>query len=151
MVAEALIVLHVLIVASVAGLHVGSAIYFNPAIDALPLRAQLETQRAVNLRFAPSIAWLMVSMVSSGLPVLWLVRAETEPLALFGAAVACLIVSIVTTVSINVPINKRVMTEPLDALEASWPAMRARWNAFNNLRTVLIMLALALELVALAF
>jgi uncharacterized membrane protein len=79
---------------------------------------------------------LTLAIVSRGdaSPAFWL-RAT---------AAVCIAITVVTTLTVNVPINSRTATWQLTDDSAEWDQIRARWHFFQGVRGGLFLLAFAM-------
>lgn len=138
-----------LVVGWVAGAETGSWCCVQPPVAGLPYAAQVAIEQAMLRTFGRVMPVLMplsgvlavaLAVLSRGgpRPVLWL-RA---------AAAACIAVTVVTTLTVNVPINTRTARWPAAADAAEWSRMRARWHAFQGVRAGLFLAAFVLLAVA---
>jgi uncharacterized membrane protein len=74
---------------------------------------------------------------------------QTSGLVLSVAAVVCLIIAMVTTISVNVPIDYQVKSWSLTTMPSDWQSIWRRWCTFHALRSLLSLIALACSLAAL--
>ncbi|MGH9246709.1 MAG: anthrone oxygenase family protein [Acidimicrobiales bacterium] len=74
-----------------------------------------------------------------------LADAEGATLVLRWVAAAAVLVSVVTTVSVNVGINIATGRWDADHPPADWKAVRARWERFQAIRSWLLVVAFVLQ------
>lgn len=60
-----------------------------------------------------------------------------------GAALALMVVSLVITLTVNVPIDRQIQSWTIDAMAPDWTAIRDRWELFHGWRTAASLCALA--------
>lgn len=142
-------------VAAVLGSGVVAGVLFAVALSVLPALSAMSPQRYVYTHQMLGRRWdpTMPIMVLGSL-VIDLVLAVLAPTAaargmFLTAAVLLLGVSVVSHFG-NVPINRRVRNLNPDRVPAGWHDPRPLWRRWHLVRTVLALLALAVNAVALA-
>lgn len=83
--------------------------------------------------------------------ILMAVFSRSDPNIVFWLrvlAAVCIAVTIVTTLTVNVPINNLTCRWELSAAYEKWSRMRARWHLFQGLRGGLYLLSFILLAIA---
>ena len=125
-----------------AGNEVGTLIGFHPALQALPLRAQIESEQALNGRLVKIMPTYMTATVLAATAAALDRRGERSfPLAAGAAGASALVLGI--TLVGNVPLNERTVSYPSDGDEAGWTAIRRRWERLHAARVCLDVAAFA--------
>ena len=141
--------IHISLTALLAGLQFGSVAYYNPGLDILPADVFIRAQQPIEDVFSRSMPVFMAATVASAAPVIWFLRqARVSRLVflLFLLAFVFLIAQLIITLVGNVPINNQISSWSPDNPPAQWEDVRDRWNLFNNLRTILLVAALWVQL-----
>ncbi|GAA1755346.1 hypothetical protein GCM10009767_13320 [Kocuria aegyptia] len=145
--------LHLLLVAVLAGLLVGVALVELALLEVGP-SVYTAVQKPKHQVFAPIMPVLNTLVIAAGLLVLLLMTRAPRTLApgalaFTAAGLACTIALTVTTVLVNVPINAEIISSwSVEHPPADWAQVRDRWNLFHAVRTVLALLAVGCLLVA---
>jgi uncharacterized membrane protein len=127
-----------------AGVLFAVALSVLPALFAMPMDRYIETHRLLGRNWDPTMP--VIVLTSTAVDVALAVL--TDKTVLFAAgAVLLLAVSGVSHLC-NVPINRRVKALDTSAIPAEWPDPRPLWRRFHTLRTVLAILALVVNAVA---
>lgn len=123
-----------------AGNELGTLMGFHPAIRALPLRSQIESERALTGRLGKIMPFYTFgSLVAAGSAA-----ADRRGQRGFGLAVLATGATagmVVITVAAELPLNKRTVEYPLDGDAQEWSAIRRRWERFHQARVALDILA----------
>jgi uncharacterized membrane protein len=139
----------IILVGWVAGAELGSWCCVQPVLAKLPYEHYVGAERAMLRTFGRlmpvlmplsgllAIIFIFVSRAEGGL--VWWLRV---------AAAACIAITIITTVVVNVPINNRTAEWSLNDDPAEWQQMRTRWHAFQGLRGGLYFAAFILLVIA---
>ncbi len=106
--------------------------------------------KIVHSYFGRMMPVLTLTGVASGLVWLILVRAEwsTPQLVLVAVATTAMILATILTITVNVPINKQLMTWSEASPPADMREIWSRWEKIHTIRTILWMGAFVLETVA---
>jgi uncharacterized membrane protein len=135
--------------ALLAGLHFGSAVYYNPGLDSLPADVFIQAQQSIEGIFVLSMPIFMAVTVASAAPAVWFLRRARVGrfvFLMFSLAFGFLVVQLIITLAGNVPINDQISSWSPNNPPAEWQDVRDRWNVFNNLRTIFLLAALWAEL-----
>jgi Domain of unknown function (DUF1772) len=142
-------VVSLLVIGWIAGAETGSWCCVQPTVGHLPYEQQVTIEQAMLRTFGrimpvlmPLSGILAIALVifsrSDGSTVLWL-RV---------IAAACIAITVVTTLTVNVPINSLTTQWQLGNDPAEWSQMRMRWHFFQGVRGGLFMAAFVLLAVA---
>ncbi|GAA4203682.1 DUF1772 domain-containing protein [Streptosporangium oxazolinicum] len=130
-----------------AGVLFCVALSVVPALFALPPDRYVQTHKLVGRNYDPTMPLIVLTTAVVDV-VLALVTPGTAPRSLFAvAAVLMLGVSVVSHLC-NVPINRRVKALDPAAIPRDWMDPRPLWRRWHLLRTVLAVLALTVNAVA---
>src|SRR5688572_7275255 len=133
----------------VAGAEIGSWLGIQPIVGKLPYEQQVNLEQQMLKSFGKvmpvimpfsAIAAIALAVVSRNDPnvVLWLrVIAAT-----------CIAITIVTTLTINVPINNLTAKWELTADYKKYSQMRSRWHLFQGVRGGLFLVSFVLLTIA---
>lgn len=125
-----------------AGNEVGTLIGFHPALRALPLRAEIEAEQALNGRLVKIMPfYISGTVLAAGAAALDRRGGRGFPLAAAAAAASALMLGI--TLVGNVPLNTRTLAYPADGDAAGWSAIRRRWERLHTARVLLDLTAFA--------
>jgi uncharacterized membrane protein len=108
-------------------------------------------QKIQNTYFARMMPVVLLTAIASGLASMLLMRAQwnTPQFGLMALATLAIILGVALTRIVNIPINDQLQTwseaSPPTNLRETW----GRWEKFHTVRTILFMVAFALETVAL--
>jgi uncharacterized membrane protein len=128
-------VLSLLVVGFVAGAELGSWCCVQPVVARLPYEQFVATEQAMLRTFGRIMPLLMP--LSGVLAIALIVMSRGESRLVFWlrvAAAICLAVTVVTTLTVNVPINTRTANWQLESDVFEWQQMRQRWHAFQGVR-----------------
>jgi uncharacterized membrane protein len=124
-------------------------VYYNPGLDVLTTDVFIRAQQSIEEVFSRSMPVFMAATVVSAAPVLWFLRQARVSklvLLLFLSAFVFLIAQLIITLIGNVPINDQIRSWSPDNPPAQWEDVRDQWNLFNNFRTMLLVVALGVQL-----
>lgn len=123
-----------------AGNEFGTLIGFHPAIRALPLRSQIETERALTGRLGKIMPfYIAASLVAAGAAA-----ADRRDRPGFGLALLSTVATagmVVITLVAELPLNKRTVGYPLGGDAQEWSSIRRRWERFHQARVALDIIA----------
>ena len=92
-----------------------------------------------------NVAWPMRILMPGTLIVLaWLAVATFHlrpSFYFFAAALLLMTISLVITVSVEVPIDNQIKTWTPETLPSNWTELRATWDRFHTLRTIMSVLS----------
>ena len=142
-------ILAVLAIGWVSGAEIGSWFGIQPIIAKLPYEQQVYLEQAMLKSFGRIMPLIMPFSAVAVVLLAFFSRNEASVVMwLRVIAAACIVVTIATTLIINVPINnitaKWEMTESFD----NWTQMRTRWHSFQGIRGGLFLLSFALLVIA---
>lgn len=145
---NALAVITVVVVGLMVGVEFAVAVFINPILDRLPndggVHARSDGARVLG-RIMPF--WYIGSVV---LGSVWAAVGWGGPGApLVAAGTALLVLSVVMSILLLVPINKRVATWSREGVPTDWKQQVGRWDRLHYLRVGIIVGAFALFAVAL--
>jgi uncharacterized membrane protein len=139
----------VLLAGLLAGNEFATLIAFHPALRRIPLRSQVEAERALTGLLGAIMPIYMTATLVAVIAAAAVTAGEPGFAFAFAAAVA-LGAMLAITLTQNVPLNKRTVTFPLDGDERSWLEIRRRWERLHAVRVVLDISAFAFLAAALA-
>jgi len=142
-------VLALIVVGWVAGAESGSWACVQPLVPRLSYEHQVALEKGL-LRTFGRVMPVLMPLGAILLGVLVVASRDAPPIVFWlrVVAVAFVAITIVTTLTINVPINVRTGRWEPSHDEREWTAMRARWRGFQGLRAVLLVVAFGLMVVA---
>jgi uncharacterized membrane protein len=134
----------------VAGILFGDRMGVSFARPKLPASSFVTFQQIQNLRFARMMPFPMgISVLAS---VAWVVldlsRAKTTGFLFLALGTAAAVSVVVLTRAVNIPINDRLGGWDPAAPQPDLAQIWARWEKAHTVRTVMAVLAFALELLA---
>jgi uncharacterized membrane protein len=134
-----------LLVGWIAGAELGSWCCVQPVMARLPYEQYVAAEQAMLRTFGRIMP---VVMPLSGVLTMALVivsRGERSfVLWLRVAAVICIAVTVVTTLTVNVPINTQTASWQLTNDTSEWQHIRERWHVFQGVRGALFAAAFVL-------
>ena len=132
-------VANVVLVGMLTGNEFGSLVTVHPALDALPLPARIEAERAMTRCYGGVMPVFMSSTIASFLPVLATTRPRTGAAFRFTlAGLACYGAMLGITLTLNVPINNRLLEIPaVDKSGEEFAALTGRWRRLHVGRNLL--------------
>jgi uncharacterized membrane protein len=142
-------ILALLAVGWVAGAETGSWFGIQPIVAKLPYDQQVYLEQAMLKTFGRIMPVIMpFSAVVVILLAIFSRNESSVVMWLRFVAVACIVITIASTLIVNVPINnltaKWEMTQTLE----SWTQIRTKWHFFQGLRGGLFLLSFVLLIVA---
>jgi uncharacterized membrane protein len=140
-----------LLVGWIAGAELGSWCCVQPVVARLPYEQYVAAEQGMLGTFGRIMPVLMP--LSGVLAIVLVLVSRGESRFVFWlrvAAALCLAFTVVTTLTVNVPINTRTASWRMTDDIAEWHAMRERWHAFQGIRGGLFGVAFLLLSVALA-
>ncbi|MFF3745060.1 anthrone oxygenase family protein [Streptomyces kronopolitis] len=145
---NALGVIAVVVVGLMVGVEFAVAVFVNPILDRLPndggVQARSDGARVLG-RIMPF--WYIGSVVLGSVWAAVSRGGAGAPLVATGTAL--LVLSVVMSVLLLVPINKRVATWSREGVPADWKQQVGRWDRLHYARVGIIVCAFALFTVAL--
>jgi hypothetical protein len=129
----------------------GSHAFVHPVVRRLPQQHHIEVEQGLLKTFGCYMPVLMALSVILSLAYAWRQsNASASDAGLAWAAAAAFVLSLVVTLSINVPIN--VATARWDAASppTDWKAARIRWERAQSIRSWLMLLGFVLACAAVA-
>lgn len=144
-----LIVVSIVLVSLVVGVYWGPWIALTRTIATFEPAVLLPLVRRLSANLAPVMTLLMpLALLSTIAVVVVAVFGQPATLILAGIAFVLLALTLVVTMTVEVPIVKTIETWTVDTLPADWQERRDRWVSFHLLRVVPGVAALALLAVA---
>ncbi len=123
-----------------AGNELGTMVGLHPALRALPLRSQIESERALNDRLGRIMPFYMGgSLLAASAAALDRRGRPGFGLALVYAGSTAAMLAI--TVLAQLPLNKRTVEFSLDGDAQEWSDIRRRWERFHRARVALDIVA----------
>ena len=119
-----------------AGNELGTLIRFHPALEALPLRSQIEAEQALTARLGRIMPFYMTGTVVAAVAAA-VDRRGGRGARLAGAAAGASVLTLAITLLGNVPLNERTLGYPADGGSAGWAAIRRRWERLHLARVAL--------------
>ena len=139
-----------LLVGWIAGAELGSWSCVQPVVARLPYAQYIAAEQAMLRTFGRIMPVLMP--LSSVLTVALVVVSQGETGVVWWlriAAAICLAVTVITTLTVNVPINLRTANWTITNDPSEWQDLRNRWHVFQGVRGVLFGAAFVLLTLAL--
>ena len=124
-----------LLVGWIAGAEVGSWCCVQPVVARLPYEQYVAAEQGMLRTFGRIMPVLMP--LSGLLAIALVVVSRNEGTIVLGlrvAAALCLALTVITTLTVNVPINTRTQEWRLNADASEWQEMRQRWHVFQGVR-----------------
>ncbi len=120
-----------------------------PAQNRLPAEGYAILEQGMNDRLETLTPILMIATVASGIGALFLAwRRSPRTRALQGLALACAVAMVISTLTINAPVNFAIDTWNTAAPPADWSALRDRWELGHTIRANVGLVGLLAALVA---
>ena len=133
------------LVGLIAGAELGSWCCVQPVVARLPYEQYVTAEQAMLRTFGRIMPVLMP--LSGILAIALIVISRGERGVVFWlrvAAALCIAVTVITTLAVNVPINRRTAIWQLTNDSSEWYEMRRQWHAFQGVRGVLFAFAFVL-------
>ncbi len=128
-------VLSLLLVGGIAGAELGSWCCVQPVVARLPYEQYVAIEQAMLRTFGRIMPVLMPLSGVLAIALIVVSRGERSVvLWLRVAAALCIAVTVVTTLTVNVPINTRTASWELTNDASEWRHMRDRWHVFQGVR-----------------
>src|SRR5262245_45843673 len=129
----------------VTGVFWGTWFSLSRSIGSITPPTFLEVGRIMIGNLGGPMSVLMPAAVLSGIVVCILLfrRARRRSGGFALASVLLLVAAMAITLTVNVPIDRRIQSWTTDTLPGDWMATRERWEYYHGLRTLLALLALA--------
>jgi ABC-type nickel/cobalt efflux system permease component RcnA len=142
-------ILALLAIGWVSGAEIGSWFGIQPIVAKLPYDQQVHFEQAMLKTFGRIMP---VIMPCSAAVVVFLAILSREDMNLIVwlrvVAALCIGITIVTTLTINVPINNITAKWEMTKSFENWSEIRAKWHSFQGLRGGLFLLAFILLAIA---
>jgi uncharacterized membrane protein len=128
---------HVFLFALVVGVFWGTWFSLSRSMSSITASTFLEVGHTMIDNLGGPMAVLMPTTLVSAVPVLFMLyrlhRRASFSLILAGAAL--LVAALVSTLSVNVPIDDAINRWTVDTLPSDWTSIRNRWEAYHAART----------------
>jgi uncharacterized membrane protein len=142
--------LSLLLVGWIAGAELGSWCCVQPVVARLPYEQFVAAEQGMLRTFGRLMPVLMPLSGILAVALIILSREEASVvLRLRVVAAFCIAVTVVTTLSVNVPINTQTASWQLINDPSEWQRMRERWHLFQGVRGGLFASAFVLLTIAL--
>ncbi len=142
-------VLALLAIDWVSGAEIGSWFGIQPIVEKLPYDQQINLEQSMLQSFGKIMPVIMP--FSAVTVIILAITSRNDPGAVMWLriiAAICIGITIVTTLTINVPINKLTAKwQVTDAFE-KWSQMRTQWHFFQGIRGGLFLLSFILLTIA---
>jgi uncharacterized membrane protein len=138
-------ILSLLVIGWVAGAETGSWCCVQPVVQRLPYAQQVAMEQGMLRTFGRVMPVLMP--LSGILAIALVIVSQGDASRTFwlrATAAGCIAITVVTTLTVNVPINSRTAEWQLTNDSAEWDQIRARWHFFQGVRGGLFLLAFAM-------
>jgi uncharacterized membrane protein len=124
-----------LLVGWIAGAELGSWGCVQPVIARLPYEQYVAAEQGMLRTFGRVMPVLMPLSGVLAIVLVLLSLGDSRPILwLRIAAALCLAVTVVTTLTVNLPINTRTARWLVSDDASEWKAMRDRWHLFQGVR-----------------
>lgn len=135
-----------------AGVFLGYRMGASFALPTLPASSFVQFQQVVHGYYVRLMPILQIAAVLSSLTWLYLLRssARTRGFVLVALAAAGAICVFLLTVTVNVPINKKLMTWSASAPPENVMEVWRPWDKVNTVRTIIAVGVFAFEVLALS-
>jgi hypothetical protein len=145
----ALETLSLVVIGWIAGAETGSRCCVQPVVEHLPYEQQVAMEKGMLRTFGRVMPVLMpLGAILAVLLVIVSRSGDSSVLLLRVIAAICVTAAIVTTLTVNIPINARTAAWPVTADSAEWKHRRARWHFFQGVRAGLFTAAFVVLAVA---
>ena len=133
----------------VSGAEIGSWFGIQPIVSKLPYDQQVYLEQAMLKSFGRIMPLIMpFSAVVVILLAIFSRNEQNVVLWLRLVAAACIVITIATTLIVNVPINNLTATWEMTESFENWTRLRTRWHLFQGLRGGLYLLSFVLLIIA---
>lgn len=140
-----------LVVGWVAGAESASWSCVQPLVGRLPYEQQIAMEKGMLRTFGRIMPILMpLSAILAVATAIDSRGGDAGALWLRIAAAACVGAATISTVVVNVPINTRTGRWRSVDDQAEWTRMRTRWHVFQGVRSILLLAAFVLLVIAVA-
>ena len=128
-------IVSLLVVGWIAGAELGSWCCVQPVVARLPYEQYVAAEQAMLRTFGRIMPVLMPLSGVLAIALVVMSRGGSSLVLWFRAAAAlCIAVTVVTTLTVNVPINTRTASWQLTDDSSEWEQMRERWHFFQGVR-----------------
>ncbi len=131
-----------------AGIFAGNRLGASLALPTIPVSSFVQFQQVVHRSYVKFMPILQIAAILSG--AAWLFELRGGPSAghwpLLAAAVAGHVVIFAVTLTVNVPINKKLMTWSVSGPPENARAIWRPWETGNTIRALLAVIVLMLQL-----
>ena len=133
----------------VAGAEIGSWFGIQPIVGRLSYEQQVDLEQAMLKSFGRVMPIIMPFSAVVAFALAFFARNDPSVVIwLRLIAALCIVMTIVTTLTINVPINNLTAKWQLNERFEKWAEMRSRWHLFQGIRGGLFLLSFILLTVA---
>ena len=142
-------ILALLAIGWVAGAEIGSWFGIQPIVDRLPYEQQVNLEQRMLKSFGKVMPVIMP--FSAVIVIVLAFFSHDDPNAVMWLriiAALCIAITIVTTLTINVPINNLTAKWQLNESFEKWSQMQTRWHFFQGVRGGLFLLSFLLLIIA---
>jgi uncharacterized membrane protein len=127
-----------LLVGWIAGAELGSWGCVQPVVARLPYEQYVAAEQGMLRTFGRIMPVVMPLSGACAIVLVLVSHGERGVVFWLRVAVAfCLAMTVVTTLTVNVPINRRTARWQMTDDASEWDAMRHRWHAFQGVRGAL--------------
>lgn len=142
-------VMSLLVIGWVAGAEMGSWCCVQPTVKRLPYEQQVTIEQAMLRTFGRIMPVLMPLGGILAIALIVFSRGDGSAVLWFRVIAAiCIAITVITTLTINVPINNLTSQWQLANDPAEWSQMRMRWHFFQGIRGGLFLAAFVLLAIA---
>jgi uncharacterized membrane protein len=128
-------VVSLLLVGLIAGAELGSWCCVQPVVARLPYEQYVAAEQAMLRTFGRIMPVLMPLSGVLAIALIIVSRGERSiVLWLRVAAAFCIAATVMTTLTVNVPINNRTASWQLTHDSSEWQRMRMQWHLFQGVR-----------------
>ena len=123
--------------------------FVHPVLRKLPESVHISSVQVIGKIIGKIMPFWIPLIIISALPILYLTY-DTQTLSFWFtiAAVICIVLMLIISLTINVPVNKKVIAWDPQSLPNNWLELRNRWDKWHNVRIILDIVALILFLLA---
>lgn len=119
-----------------AGNELGTLIAAHPALRALPLKSQIEAERALTGHLGKVMPFYTGATLTA-VGAAAIDRAGEPGFRPTAGAAAAIAAMLAITGTGNIPLNKRTMSYPIDGEARGWSEIRRRWERLHRARVLL--------------